>query len=186
MEVHPVDRLIELGLRPVLSHVVHPAGVRSRLDIDLIITEVGTHPAFPDNCREVINQLWSRTVDHTMVMETSNTPTFEDGDHLDSFPMSFEAVTVQPPVQEVGEVPEVTNGFVSVDPMMDRQMFSVGDKRLLERQRDRVRKLKLFEIDERPDGISVIGFEGAMTGSRRYSALLHQTGIREGSGKSSS
>lgn len=156
MEVHPVDRLIELGFRPVLSHVVHPAGVRSRLDIDLVVTEVGTHPAFPDDCREVIDQLWSRTVDYTMVMETSKTPSFEDGDNLDSFPVSFEAVTVHPPVQKVGEVSEVSNGFVSVDPMMDHQMLPVGHKRLLEGQCDRMGKLELLEVDERPDSFPIL------------------------------
>ncbi len=48
------------------------------------------------------------------------------GDHLDSFPVSFEAVTVDPPVQEVREVSKISNRFVSVNPMMDHQMFPMG------------------------------------------------------------
>ena len=98
MEVQPVDRLIELGLRPVLSHVIDPAGIGPRLDIDLVVTVIGSGPAFSDEVWKLIDNLWSRTVDDTVIVKSSKPPSLKDGDHLDSFPVSFGAVTVDPPV----------------------------------------------------------------------------------------
>ena len=126
MEVQPVDRLIELGLRPVLSHVSYPAGIRPRLDIDLVVTVVGSSPALSDELRKVIDQLRSRTVDDTVIVEAGQSTTFQDRYDLDSISVSLEAVSIDPPVEEVREMSEISNSFVSVNSLMDHQTIPVG------------------------------------------------------------
>lgn len=126
MEVHPVDRLIELGLRPVLSHVVHPTGIGPRLDIDLVVTVIGSGPAFSDEVWKLIDNLWSRTVDDTVIVEAGQSPTFQDRYDLDSISVSLETVSIDPPVEEVREMSEISNSFVSVNPLMDHQTIPVS------------------------------------------------------------
>jgi hypothetical protein len=45
MEIHPVDRLIELRLGSELTYIADPATVGPWLDIDLIVAVIGLEPA---------------------------------------------------------------------------------------------------------------------------------------------
>lgn len=70
-------------------------------------------------------------------MKAGCSPSFEDGDHLNSFPMSLVAVSVELPVQEVHEVTEVLNSSVRGDPAMEPRPTTPDDNGLLESQGDR-------------------------------------------------
>ena len=134
MEVHPVDRLIELDLRPVLSHVVDPAGIRPRLDIDLVVTVVGSGPAFSYELRELFDQFWSRTVNDTVIVEACQPTSLKDRKHLNTLSVSLETVSENPSVEEVGEMTEVLDRFVSVDPMVKHLVFPERSETLLHSQ----------------------------------------------------
>lgn len=69
-------------------------------------------------------------------METGVCSTFKDGDHLDPFSVSAEAMSVDTPVEPIHEVSEVSNRSVGGDPVVDRGLSVSDNNRLLQCQGD--------------------------------------------------
>lgn len=157
MEVDPIDRLIELGLAPELTYVVKPAGVGPRLNVGLVITVIGLRPAIIDDEREDLREFRPRTVDHTMVVEAGQSTSFEDRNDLNPFSMSFESVSVHPPIEEVHEVTEVPDSSIMAYPAMDSKVSIIDDDRLLKCQGNRERIHELAEVNERQESFPVFG-----------------------------
>ena len=59
-------------------------------------------------------------------MEAGQSPSFQDRYDLDSFSVSLEAVSIDPPVEEVREMSEISNSFVLVNPLMEHETIPVG------------------------------------------------------------
>lgn len=93
-------------------------------------------PALSNHVWERLKELGSRTLDDTVIMETGQFSTFKDGDHLDPLSVSAEAVSVDPPVEPIHEVSEVSNRSVGVDPAVDRGLSVSDDDRLFQCQGD--------------------------------------------------
>lgn len=128
--------MIELGLGPELTYIVDPAAIGPRLNVDLVITIVGVQPALSDRVRERLKEFGSRTVDYTVIMETGVFHTFKDGDNLDPFSVSVVAGSVDPLVEPIHEVSEVSNRSVGADPVVDRGLSESDNNRLLQCQGD--------------------------------------------------
>lgn len=92
-----------------------------------------------------------------MVVKAGQSTSFEDRNDLNSFSMSFESVSVHPPVEEVHEVTKVPDGSVMADPAMDPKMSMLDDDRLLKCQGDRERVHELAEVNERQESSPVFG-----------------------------
>lgn len=136
MKIRPVDRLIEFGLGPELTYIADPAAVGPWLDINLVVPVIGPKPAFSDHVWKRVRKLGSRTVDHTMIMETAVFSTLKDGDHLDPLSVSAEAVTVDPFVKPVHEMSEISNRSIRSNPAVDRGPSVSDHNRLLQCQGD--------------------------------------------------
>lgn len=115
MAVGPVERHVIFDLAAKFADVVGPTLVAGGLDIDLVISPWGPKPAAADHGRKLEMELRSGTIDNRMIMVSGGCPTFQHRDDLHPFAIPFRSMTIDLPVQQIREMPEILLRIVSLD-----------------------------------------------------------------------